>query len=103
MTAVVKREGVAVRAVSQANYLVNRAYAGAGGNEELMSDSAIGLLLNMLHRNFDMTEASMVAFLTGSGAAAEVAARASVESSVNILYILASNRAGRLQAYFESY
>jgi len=103
MTGIVRREGVAIRAVSQANYIVTRAYAEAGANEEIMSDPAIGLLLNMLHRNFEMTEASLVAFVTGSGAAAEVAARASVESSVNILYILTGSRASRLQAYFESY
>ena len=57
----------------------------------------------MLHRNFEKVEAAVVAFVTGSGAAAEVVARASIELSINILYILAGDRAPRLIAYFVDY
>jgi hypothetical protein len=44
-----------------------------------------------------------VAFVSGSGSSAEIIARASVESSVNIMYILAGDRAARLLGYFDHY
>ena len=66
-------------------------------------DPAVALLLNMLDRNFEHAEASIVAFVSGCTASAEVVARAAVESSVNIIYILSGDRPSRLLAYFHHY
>jgi hypothetical protein len=46
------------------------------------ADPTIALLLNMLHRNFEHVEAAVVACVTGSGAAAEVIARAPFEGDI---------------------
>jgi hypothetical protein len=95
------REVVAIYSTSIAHAVVNEAYARA--DDGVLNDPAVGLLLNMLHRNFEHVEAAVVAFVTGCGASAEVVARAATESSINILYILAGERAPRLHAYFEHY
>lgn len=57
----------------------------------------------MLHRNVEHADAAIVTFVSGCGSSAEVVARATVESSVNILYILAGDRTQRLRAYFNHY
>jgi hypothetical protein len=57
----------------------------------------------MFHRNFELVEAGVVAFVTGSGAAAEITARAAVESSVNLAYIMTGVPKERGRAYFEHY
>jgi hypothetical protein len=95
-TDVLKREELAIRTTSIANILVNAAYAAQ--DDKNLADPAVGLLLNMLHRDFEHIEASIVAFVTGSGTSAEVIARAATESSVNILYIVAGDRVQRLRA-----
>src|SRR5207237_411963 len=59
--------------------------------------------LQQLHRNFEHAEACVAAFVSGCGSAAEVVARAAVESSVNIIYILGGDRTARLFAYFNHY
>jgi hypothetical protein len=100
-TDVLKREELAIRTTSIANILLNAAYRAQ--DDENLADPAVGLLLNMLHRNFEHIEASIVAFVTGCGTSAEVIARAATESSVNILYIVAGDRVQRLQAYFDHY
>ena len=100
-TDLLKREELAIRTTSIANILVNAAYAAQ--DDKNLADPAVGLLLNMLHRDFEHIEASIVAFVTGCGASAEVIARAATESSVNILYIVAGDRVQRLQAYFDHY
>lgn len=100
-TELVSREEVAIRSSSIANILVTEAYAHL--DENALTDPAVGLLLNLLHRNFEHVEAAIVTFVSGSGSSAEVISRASVESSVNILYILAGNRSQRLFAFFEHY
>jgi hypothetical protein len=47
-------------------------------DDTALSDPAIGILLNMFHRNFELVEAVVVTFVTGCGTAAEVASRAAV-------------------------
>jgi hypothetical protein len=101
LTELVRRENIAIRSLSIANILVNEAYSQL--DEFALTDPAVGLLLNLLHRNFEHAEASIVAFVSGSGSSAEIIARASVESSVNIMYILAGDRAARLLGYFDHY
>ncbi|MGT2502685.1 DUF5677 domain-containing protein [Bradyrhizobium guangxiense] len=99
--AVVEREKLAIHAAVMANASVTAAYSKLSDAE--LSDPAVGLLLNMLHRSCELAEAAIVAFVTGSGSASEVVSRACVESSANIAFILAGNTTGRLLAYFDHY
>jgi hypothetical protein len=69
--------------------------------DDMLADPAVGLLLNMLHRNFSLADGAILAFATACGEVAEVAARASVESSVNIAYIVLGEPADRMRAYFD--
>ncbi|MBD2099593.1 hypothetical protein H6F94_01595 [Leptolyngbya sp. FACHB-261] len=62
-----------------------------------------GLLLSMLDRTFEHAEASIVSYLTGSPASSEVISRTTVESSLNIMYILKGDRISRLYQYFLHY
>jgi hypothetical protein len=81
LTGLVHREKIAIQSVSVANILVNQGYSQL--DDVTLADPAIGLLLNLLHRNFEHADASIVAFVSGCGSSAEVIARASVESSVD--------------------
>jgi hypothetical protein len=101
LTDLVRREKVGINSTSAAHILVSQGYAQL--DDRALSDPSIGLLLNLLHRNFEHAEAAIAAFVTGCGSSAEVVARASVESSVNILHILAGERGSRLRAYFDHY
>jgi hypothetical protein len=101
MTDIPEHEHIAVRAAVSTNLLITAGYASL--DDTALSDPAVGILLNMFHRNFELVEAGVVAFVTGSGAAAEVTARAAVESSVNLAYITAGVPKDRLRAYFEHY
>src|SRR5260370_20069131 len=65
----VAREVLPIRASSLANILVTSSYASLG--EEVLADPAVGLLLNMLHRNFSLADGAIVAFATGCGGPAE--------------------------------
>jgi hypothetical protein len=100
-TELIRLEAVAIRSTSAANVLVNEAYSSL--DESRLADPAVGLLLNMLHRNFELVEAAVVCFVSGCGAAAEVSARASVEASINISYMLSGSAPSRIYAYFEHY
>jgi hypothetical protein len=82
MTDILEHEHVAVRATASTHFLITAGYAGL--DDTALSDPAVGILLNMLHRNFELAEAGGVAFVTGCGAAAGVTARAAVESHVNL-------------------
>lgn len=97
----VRYEQIAINSTSTAFLLVNQGYAGLSDDE--LDDPVVGLLLNLLHRNYEHVEAAVVAFVSGCGSSAEVIARASVEASVNILYILAGDRQSRVAAYFYDY
>jgi len=97
----IERERVAIQATSLANIVLKRGYVQV--DDRALADPAVGLLLNMLDRNFEHAEAGIVVFVSGCGSSAEVIARAAVESSLNIRYILAGDRAARLQAYFRYY
>jgi hypothetical protein len=52
---------------------------------------------------FSLADGAILAFATECGQMAEVAARASVESSINIAYIASGNAPERMQAYFDHY
>ena len=62
-----------------------------------------GLLRSMLDRTFEHAEASIVCYLTGSPASSEVVSRTTVESALNIMYILNGDRVSRLYQYFSHY
>jgi hypothetical protein len=97
----VDREIIPIRAMSLSNILVTSTYSSL--DESAFGDPAIGLLLNMLHRNFSLVDGAILAFVGECGQMAEVAARASVEASVNIAYISLGEPADRLRAYFDHY
>lgn len=71
------REVLPIRAVARANILVTGGYASLG--DDMLAVPAVGLLLNMIHRNFSLADGAILAFATECGQVAEVAARASVE------------------------
>jgi Family of unknown function (DUF5677) len=101
VTDIVEYERLPIRASSAANILVNAGYERL--TDDALSDPAVGLLLNMLHRDVELVEAAIVAFVTGCGSAAEVVSRASIESSTNIAFIAAGEPKDRIHAYFEHY
>ena len=98
---IVDREEIAICSSFVAHVSVDLEYSRLP--DERYQDPAIGVILNLLHRNFELVEASTVAFVTGSGAASEVVSRASVEASANVAYMLSGNATGRMLAYFDHY
>jgi hypothetical protein len=72
-------------------------------SERLISEPTSAVLLNMVHRTYEPVEGALVAFATGCGASSEVIARAAIELSASVLYILAEDRRRRLIAYFADY
>jgi hypothetical protein len=97
----IEREILPIRASSIANILVTSGYASL--DPDALADPSVGLLLNMLHRNFSLADGAILAFTAECGETAEIAARASLESSVNIAYIASGNAQERMQAYFYHY
>ncbi|HMN39061.1 MAG TPA: DUF5677 domain-containing protein [Hyphomicrobium sp.] len=100
-TDALRRERVGLKALFSTNVRLSKSFAEL--DDWALSDPAIGLLLNLIHRNLEQAEGGLVAFVTGCGPSAEVAARASVELSVNILYILNGDAVSRLRSYFDYY
>ena len=58
VTDLIEREHVVIRASASANFLITAGYAGF--DETALSDPAVGILLNMLNRNFELVEAGVV-------------------------------------------
>ena len=56
------REFLLIRAVSLANILITDGYTSLG--EDMLADPAVGVLLNMLHRNFGLVDGAILAFAT---------------------------------------
>jgi hypothetical protein len=101
LTDILRREAAPICAAARSNILINDGFSRL--NDAALSDPTMGLLLNMLHRTFEHADAAIVSFVSGCGSSAEVVSRAAIESSVNIIYILAGDRKPRLMAYFEAY
>jgi len=57
----------------------------------------------MILRGFSHAEASIVCLVTGSVATAEVVSRVTLESALNVLYVLQQDRVGRLFDYLSAY
>jgi hypothetical protein len=77
------REVLPIRAVSLANIMITAGYASLG--DDTLADPAVGLLLNMIHRNFSLADGAILAFTTECGQMAEVAARASVNRDSSVM------------------
>jgi len=101
LTPILRSLSVPIRSLANAMSACDDAYSKL--DEKALSDPAIGILLTMLHRNFEHAEAAIVTFSTGNGSSAEVVARAASEASVVILYILAGDRVARMRAHLEHY
>jgi len=82
ITDFLREERVAIESITIAFNALNKGYAHLG--DAAYADPTVGLLLNMLHRNFEHAEAALVACVTGSGASAEVISRTAVETSTNL-------------------
>ena len=71
--------------------------------ESLILDPTWGLLWSMLTKTRAHASASIALYVVGQPSSAEVVTRTVMEASVNVLYILASNRPDRLARYLSSY
>ena len=87
--------------VSRAIALLNIEYL--KHSNRLSHEPTLGLLRNMVQRAYEQVEGALVTLVTGCGSSSEVAARAALELSASILYILSKNRNDRLLAYFVFY
>lgn len=101
-TPMVEYEICAIDASWRSFLAANKAFESLS-DSDLAARPAAGPLLNLLHRAWEHVEASLVAFVTDSGASAEVVARTALELSASILYILASDPHRRLIAFFRDY
>jgi len=72
-------------------------------NDTFVSESTWALLLSMLDRVWEHSDASLVTLVTRSAASSEVIARTTLESAVNVIYILSGDRNERLSSYFREY
>ncbi len=84
-----------------ANVVVHRFYSKI--DDHRLEDPSIGLLLHLLDRTFEHVDGSILAYVTGCAASSEVVARAGMESSLNVRYILSGDRLARIYAYFISF
>ena len=56
------REVLPIRAVSLANIMITAGYASLG--DDILAGPAVGLLLNMIHRNFSLADGAILSFAT---------------------------------------
>lgn len=101
-TGLVDREDVAIYWLYTANRLVHEGYSNCS-EDTFVKEPTIGLLLNLLDRAGEHVGAAIVNLVTGCPASAEVVARAAMESTVNVSYILDGDKMGRLAAYFRDF
>lgn len=100
LTGLVQREIPAIYWTLRARREINNSLSSRV--KDLIIEPTWGLLLSMLDRVFEHVEGSIIAFVTGSPASAEVIARTVVESALNVMYIL-DDRINRLNQYFSYY
>lgn len=98
----VEQEANAIHWTSAAHIMVDQGYA-LLNDDVLRDEPAIGLLRNLLARNFEHVEATLVAFFTKSGEAVEALSRLAMESSVTTMYILSGDRESRMLAFLYDY
>ena len=98
----VEQEANAIHWTSAAHIMVDQGYA-LLNDDVLRDEPAIGLLRNLLARNFEHVEATLIAFFTESGEAVEGLSRLAMESSVTTMYILSGNRESRMLAFLYDY
>lgn len=98
LTEVVRFEELLIRSMLEAHVSITDGYAELPDSAH--EEGAIAILLQMLHRNFEHVEAAIVSFVTGGGSSAEVVARASIELSTSIGYVLIGDRPARVGAWF---
>jgi hypothetical protein len=98
----VEQEANAIHWTSAAHIMVDQGYA-LLNDDVLRDEPAIGWLRNLLARNFEHVESTLVAFLTKSGEAVEGLSRLAMESSVTTMYILSGDRESRMLAFLYDY
>lgn len=75
----------------------------SASEDKLVAEPTIGVLKHLLDRAYEHFAASVVCFATKNGATAEIAARAAMETSTNVRYILASDRNSRFLAWLRAF
>lgn len=98
---IVLKVAVPIYWISRAVALLNTDYV--KHSNRLIHEPTSAFLYNMVHRAYEHVEGALVALVTGCGPSSEVDARAAVELSASILYILSKDRNDRLLAYFVYY
>ncbi len=101
LTGLVQREIPAIYWTVHTKNVVDSALSSHA--DDLMVEPTWGLLRVMLDRTFEHAEASIIAFITGSPASAEVIARTVMESAINVMCIFEGDRIERLFQYFSHY
>jgi hypothetical protein len=71
--------------------------------KKTVAQLTISFLEHLLDRAYEHVAASVVCFATKNGATAEVAARAAMEVSTNVRYILAGDSNARLLAWLRAF
>jgi hypothetical protein len=71
--------------------------------ETLVAEPTIGVLEHLLDRAYEHVAASVVCFATKNGATAEIAARAAMDVSTNVRYILAPDHNSRFLAWLRAF
>jgi hypothetical protein len=97
----VARAETPIRLVTTSLGLLEQCWANHA--DRLVPEPTSGILLNLLHRNYEQVEGALVGLVTGCGPMAEVAARAAMELSATVLYILIGDKNRRVLAYFRAY
>jgi hypothetical protein len=75
----------------------------SASEEKLVAEPTIGIIEHLLDRAYEHVAASVVCFATKNGATAEIAARAAMEASTNVRYILAGDRNSRGLAWLRAF
>jgi hypothetical protein len=75
----------------------------SASEEKLVAKPTIGIIEQLLDRAYEHVAASVVCFATKNGATAEIAARAAMEASTNVRYILAGDRNSRVLAWLRAF
>lgn len=75
----------------------------SASEEKQITEPTIGFLDHLLDRAYEHVAASVVCFATGNIATAEVAARAAMETSANIRYILVGDRNSRFLTWLRAF
>jgi hypothetical protein len=94
---------VYIEALAQTHSVHGRERAETSTEEDFRLAPATGFVFHLLTQAYEQLQAAIVVKATRGGAAVVALARAAVELSVSIQYLMAEQTEGRLLAWFENY